>query len=94
MTLLCTRFYFQHHTGRVSVTFEGDAVSVLLPNKAVHTIQNRPRKWGGRPYKPCLTHATELASQYLAKPKQNNFAKQRREKQSPSLRIHQEVSNG
>lgn len=54
-----------------------------------HVVNNCPGKWGVRPYKPCATHATELAREkLLAKPPVSEHDKQRRGKVTPGLRIH------
>lgn len=57
----------QSGIGVIVVRFRADVVTVRYFGK-VHRIDNRPRRWGGSPYKPCLTHAMDAARQALPKP--------------------------
>ena len=89
MKLTAADFSFQHPgTGTVTVRFDGDVVRVHF-GKTVRTVENKSRKRWGRPYKPCVGHATELALESLPKPKPKttNHAKRRRREQRPVLRV-------
>lgn len=51
--------------GKIAVTFEGDVITVQFADQ-LKTKANKPAKWGGRPYKPCVSHAIRLAGEATA----------------------------
>jgi hypothetical protein len=86
MKLSRAQFIFTDKDGRdTRVTFEGDEVEVVGANRV--TLDNKPRTWGGRPYKPCISHATEAIRTALGEPAKNNFETRRRNETRPSTRL-------
>jgi len=92
MKLQRASFTFKHHEhGAITVEFAGDIVFVTRGDLSQKLrIDNKSARYGGRPFKPCATHAIDLARQVLPKPEapKTEFDKQRRAKQRPGLRIH------
>lgn len=92
MKFLGAEFTFKHPSVeyKIVVRFGSDVVWVRCAGKA-YRIENRPRKYGGCPYKPCMTHAMQAAHKALPEPPEqprNEFERQREDSVKPtSLRI-------
>ena len=56
MKLTSAEFVFVDKKECVEIVFHGDSVRVLAGGKEIYKADNTPRKYGGRPYKPCVSH--------------------------------------
>lgn len=56
MKLLTAQFEF---AGNTHVMFDGDEIVVLI-GKDRFVVDNKPRPYGGRPHKPCVSHCTRV----------------------------------
>lgn len=89
MKLQAASFLFKHPVaGTVLVEFDGDQVTVQGTKEKPFVIENGPAKWGGRPFKPCVTHALEAIAAAAREPAKTEQARQR--KLRPKLQLHKE----
>lgn len=93
MELRFARFTIVHaKLGEIDVDFEGDKIMVhpgiVVGGQRPFMIDNKPRKWGGRPYKPCVSHALDCIRLATHKPPASEQARQRQKKVRPKLGIH------
>jgi len=81
-------FHFHHRIhGDVLVRFSDDIAEVEVKGKT-YPFENKPRKWGGAPYKPCLTHCVDLVKRAMQPEKKPTGAASRRQKESrPQLKL-------
>lgn len=57
MKLSCAEFFWVEKGGnQVVILFTGDEVKVTQGGREIYKADNSPRKHGGRPYKPCVSH--------------------------------------
>lgn len=56
MKFSSAEFIFEDKNQTVAVLFVGDAVVVSRGDKEIYKADNTPKKHGGRPYKPCVSH--------------------------------------
>ena len=68
MKLIEAKFTLEHRGREYQVTFQGDEVLVHCGDKTMR-YENKPGKWGGRPYKPCETHCAALIRRSPPRPK-------------------------
>ena len=80
-------------SGIALVTFREDVVVVTRETAGrtssinVETVPNTPRKWGGRPYKPCVSHALDCIRLAMGKPALTVQENQRREVVAPKKKL-------
>jgi hypothetical protein len=87
-----TEATFQFVDPTVLVTFREDVVVITTEttNGAINveTVPNTPRRWGGRPYKPCVSHALDCIRLAQGKPAKTEQEKYRRKMARPKLEVH------
>jgi hypothetical protein len=85
MKLKSAKFVFDvHKVGRVIVTFADDEIAVVIGNDSF-LIENKEKGYGGRPYKPCLSHCRQAIEHAMRKPPSTPWAKQKRKVAKPVL---------
>lgn len=83
-------FHFAGSGGRdIIVHFYDGTVRVWIDGD-ITEIPNAERPFGGRPWKPCATHALALIRQVMGEPARNGFARRRRRESAPTPRLYQE----
>lgn len=70
MKLYHAEFSFIQGKSNVEVCFEMDHVKVSVDGMEIYKADNSPRKYGGRPYKPCVSHCL-IVYRHATQKKQN-----------------------
>lgn len=91
MKLERAEFILNTNRGRMTIVFEGDTVHVLRGDAAVAEggvkLNNAPRSYGGRPYKPCVSHAIEAVRNAFEEPEKTLSESRRRDYSRPTPRL-------
>lgn len=85
MKLHTAKFVFDvHKVGKVTVTFSGDEVCVANGSDSF-VIENKEKGYGGRRYKPCVSHCRQVIEHALEKPPSTVWAKKKLKEAKPVL---------
>lgn len=87
MKLSSAEFVFVDGKQCVEIVFHADEVRVTVDTKEIYRADNSKKKYGGRPYKPCVSHCL-IVYRHATQRKQNPDHARAARGLRPKLMLH------
>lgn len=86
MKLAYVTFSFSDKAGEIIVRFADDSVMVVRGTDGM-VFSNKPGKWGGRPYKPCVSNCKQLIAHAFKQKPPTEQARRKKVTTKPKLQL-------